>query len=73
MNFAGTLALDAPLSKTTTGFKSLLLKAVDPLFRGRGVGTLVPIKIAGSVEKPEFGVDVGECFVDRRCRPGLEL
>jgi hypothetical protein len=58
MNFAGTLALDAPLSKTTTGFKSLLLKAVDPLFRGRGVGTLVPIKIAGSVEKPEFGVDV---------------
>ena len=58
MNFAGTLALDAPLSKTTTGFKSLLLRAVDPLFRRGGAGTLVPIKIAGSVEKPEFGVDV---------------
>jgi len=58
MNFAGTLALDAPLSKTTTGFKSLLLKAVDPLFRRGGAGTLVPIKIAGSVEKPEIGVDV---------------
>ena len=58
MNFAGTLALDAPLSKTTTGFKSFLLKAVDPLFRRGGAGTLVPIKIAGSVEKPEFGVDV---------------
>jgi hypothetical protein len=59
MNFAGTLALDAPLSRTTTGFKSLLLRAVDPLFRRGGAGTLVPIKIAGSVEKPEFGVDVG--------------
>jgi hypothetical protein len=58
MNFAGTLSLDAPLSKTTTGFKSLLLRAVDPLFRGRGVGTTLPIKIAGSVEKPEFGLDV---------------
>ena len=58
MNFAGTLALDAPLSKTTTGFKSILLKAVDPLFRRGDVGTLVPIKIAGSVEKPEFGVDM---------------
>jgi hypothetical protein len=62
MNFAGTLALDAPLSKTTTGFKSFLLKAVDPLFRRGGVGTLVPIKIAGSVEKPEFGVEVGKVF-----------
>jgi predicted nuclease with RNAse H fold len=58
MDFAGTLALDAPLSKTTTGIKSLLLRAVDPLFRRGDVGTLVPIKIAGSVEKPEFGVDV---------------
>ena len=47
-----------PLSKTTTGFKSLLLRAVDPLFRGRGVGTLVSIKIAGTVDKPQFGVDV---------------
>jgi hypothetical protein len=59
MNFAGTLSLDAPLSKTTTGVKSFLLKAVDPLFRRRGAGTVVPIKIAGTVEKPEFGVDVG--------------
>lgn len=62
MDFAGTLALDAPLSKTTTGFKSILLKAVDPLFRRGGAGTLVPIKIAGSVDKPEIGVEVGKVF-----------
>ena len=28
--------LDAPISKTTTGFKSFLLKIVDPLFRKQG-------------------------------------
>ncbi len=58
LDFAGTLKLDAPLSKTTTGFKSLLLKAVDPFFRKPGAGTVLPIKITGTVDKPAFGLDV---------------
>jgi hypothetical protein len=62
LDFAGTLNLDAPLSKTTTGFKSLLLKAVDPLFRRRGAGASLPIKINGTVDKPNFGLDVGRVF-----------
>ena len=62
LDFAGTLNLDAPLSKTTTGFKSLLLKAVDPLFRRRGAGASLPIKISGTVDKPNFGLDVGRVF-----------
>ncbi len=62
LDFAGTLMLDAPLSKTTTGFKSLLLKAVDPLFRKRGGGSVLPIKVTGTVDKPSFGLDVGKAF-----------
>ena len=63
--FTGTLSLDAPVSQTVTGFKSLLLKAVDPLFRRNGAGTQIPIAIAGTVQKPAFKVEVGRIFSRR--------
>jgi len=59
LDFAGSLLLDAPLSKTTTGFTSLLLKAVDPLFRKQGAGTMLPIVVTGTVDQPAFGLDKG--------------
>ena len=58
LDFAGTLKLDASLSQTTTGFKSLLLKAVDPFFRKSGAGAVLPIKVTGTVDQPAFGLDV---------------
>lgn len=57
--FTGTLKLDAPLSKTTTGFKSFLLRAIDPLFRKNGSGAALPIKVGGTVDQPSFGLDMG--------------
>ena len=42
LNFAGALRLDAPVSQTVTGFKSILLKPIDPLFRRNGAGTHAP-------------------------------
>jgi hypothetical protein len=59
--FAGDLYMDAKISQTTTGWKSLLLKIVDPLFRREG-RTVVPIKISGVRSKPSFGLDVGRVF-----------
>jgi hypothetical protein len=59
LDFEGALLLDAPLSRTTTGFKSLLLKIVDPLFRKQGAGTMLPIVVTGTVSQPSFGVDKG--------------
>jgi hypothetical protein len=59
LDFEGSLMLDAPISKTTTGFKSFLLKIVDPLFRKQGAGTLLPIVVSGTVDQPSFGVDKG--------------
>ena len=35
IDFKGELLLDAKISQTVTGFKSLLLKVVDPLFNRR--------------------------------------
>lgn len=62
LDFAGSLTLDAPLSRTTTGFKSLLLRMADPFFRKRGKGAFVPIKIDGTVQQPSFGLDMRRVF-----------
>ena len=59
--FAGNLYMDAKISQTVTGFKSLLLKAVDPFFRRNGK-TVVPLKISGSRSDPKFGVDFGRAL-----------
>jgi len=58
LDFTGAVRLDAPVSQTVTGFKSVLLKAVDPLFRRDGAGAVLPIRIAGTVDKPAFKLDV---------------
>lgn len=58
LDFNGALRLDAPVSRTVTGFKSILLKPIDPLFRRNGAGTLLPITISGTVDQPNFGVDM---------------
>ena len=58
LDFAGTMRLDAPLSRTTTGVKSLLLRGFDPFFRKPGAGTQLAITIGGTVDKPAFGLDL---------------
>jgi hypothetical protein len=57
LDFRGTVRMDARLSQLTTGFKSFLLKMVDPLVRRKDL-TVIPITIGGTAEKPEFGLDV---------------
>lgn len=56
-DFHGLLKMDAKLSQTTTGWKSILLKPVDPFFHKDGAGTEVPFKITGTRSEPHFGLD----------------
>ena len=56
-DFHGILKLDAKLSQMTTGWKSILLKPVDPFFHKQGVGAEIPFKIDGTREAPHFGLD----------------
>ena len=58
LDFHGRLRMQAKLSQTVTGFKSLLLKPVDPFFRKNGK-TEIPIKITGTRKEPSFGLDFG--------------
>jgi hypothetical protein len=56
-DFHGTLRLDAKLSQMTTGWKSILLKPVDPFLSKHGAGTQVPFKVTGTRSEPHFGLD----------------
>ncbi len=59
--FAGQLWMDAKLSSAVGGWKALLLKPFDPLFRKNG-RTFIPITITGERAKPSFGVDRRRLF-----------
>jgi hypothetical protein len=56
-DFHGTARLDAKVSQMVTGWKSILLKPVDPFFSKNGAGTEVPFKITGTKSEPHFGLD----------------
>ena len=55
----GTLRMQATISEAAGGgVRSVLLKVVDPFFRKKGAGTVLPIKVRGTREHPKFGLDV---------------
>jgi hypothetical protein len=58
-DFHGKARLDAKISQMTTGWKSILLKPVDPFFSKNGAGTEVPIRITGTESEPHIGLDFG--------------
>jgi hypothetical protein len=58
LDLTGHLRLQAKLSQTMTGTKSFFLKAFDPFFNKDGAGTVIPIRIAGTRDKPTFGINV---------------
>lgn len=57
LDFTGTARLDAHVSQMVTGWKSWLLKPVDPFFAKNGAGTEVPVKITGTRSSPQIGLN----------------
>jgi hypothetical protein len=62
LDFKGMLLMDAKISETVGGFKGLLLKVIDPLFKKDGGGSAIPIRVGGTVKDPSFGLDVRRVF-----------
>jgi hypothetical protein len=58
VDFHGTLKTDAELSKETHGIKAVLLKPLDPLFKRKHHGAVVPVEMTGTYSKPHFGIEV---------------
>jgi hypothetical protein len=54
----GSFRMRATLSETQSGIKHWLLKPFDRLFEKQGAGFLLPIKITGTKDQPQFAVTI---------------
>ena len=57
IDFHGTLKTQAELSQDTTGIKSALLRPLNPLFKRKKAGAVIPVKMTGTYHDPSFGFD----------------
>jgi hypothetical protein len=64
-DFHGKARMQAKISRMTTGWKSALLKPVDPFLSKNGAGTELPVKITGTKSEPHFGLDFGHKDIKR--------
>ena len=55
----GSLRTDSEPSKSTHGVKTLLLKVLQPLFKKKRAGYMMPVRITGTYDHPSFGLDLG--------------
>lgn len=53
----GQMHVETKASNTSSGVKALLLKVMDPFFKKRKQGEIIPVKITGTYQKPSFGLD----------------
>lgn len=58
-DFSGDVKLQATVSQMFTGWKSVLLKPIDPLFKKNGAGTYLPFKLSGTKNSPTVGIEIG--------------
>jgi hypothetical protein len=59
LDFHGKLRTQAHVSQMVSGWKHWVLKPADPFFAKEGYGAVISIKVAGTREKPQFGLDRG--------------
>ena len=60
LDFRGTAKTDAKISEMTTDVKSIFLKAIDPIFKRKDAGAVIPLAIGGTRDKPSFGFAIGK-------------
>ena len=67
-DFHGKARMNAKLSHMVSGWKSVLLKPVDPFLSKNGAGTELPVKITGTRSEPHFGLDFGHKEAEKDAR-----
>lgn len=58
IDFHGDLKTEASLSDDSSGVKAVLLKPLDPLFKRKHTGAVVPVEMTGTYHDPHFGVSL---------------
>ena len=72
LDFTGTAKMQATVSKMVGGWKGLLLKPADRFFKKDGAGTEIPIYIAGTRDKPQFGYNSSRSGGTHPARPDMQ-
>lgn len=54
VDFRGKMRMQATVSQATTGTKSFFLKAIDPLYKKKGAGAVVPVTMTGAYGNTHF-------------------
>ncbi len=60
IDLRGQMQVDTKISNTTSGGKALLLKVMDPFFKKRKKGEILPVRISGTYQNPSFGLDLDD-------------
>ncbi len=55
IDLRGSLATDSKLSQDAGGIKAILLKPLDPLFKKKDAGAVIPVHIGGNYTQPSYG------------------
>jgi hypothetical protein len=58
IDLRGQMAVDSKVSNTTSGAKAFLMKVMEPFFKKKHKGEIVPVRISGTYEHPTFGLDL---------------
>jgi hypothetical protein len=60
IDFRGRIRVDSEISNTSSGSKAFLLKMMNPFFKKKRKGEVVPVRISGTYDHPTFGLDLGD-------------
>jgi len=60
IDLRGQMRVDSKISNTTNGSKAFFLKMMEPFFKKKRKGEIVPVRISGSYEHPTFGLDLDD-------------
>lgn len=58
IDLRGQMRVDSKISNTETGAKAALLKVMEPFFKKKKKGEVVPVHIGGTYDHPTFGLDL---------------
>jgi hypothetical protein len=60
VDLRGQMHVQTKISNTENGAKAFLLKMMEPFFKKKKKGEIVPVRIAGTYEHPTFGLDLND-------------
>ena len=72
LDFTGTAKMQATVSQMVGGWKGFLLKPADRFFKKDGAGTEIPIYIAGTRDKLQFGYNGSHAGYTHPQRPDTQ-